>query len=764
MSGDNLTLPTHKTHKRKISFKGILDEAKSKVFSISPSKEITLNETSTSCDSPINIKQLEVFQDKKTKELFKLYTIELLMQEQFEYYELFHEYLEEKETEKKKEMEKELYEKYIDTKGTHTISLYHKIRTKVKKLYDNQSPKAFELVYKEVYNMLEPITKDFDPSKYTEKIKITKEKEKTKFPMNFDELITSKEAFKLFSNFVHENFGENYIECFNHVLYYKSQTNLDIKTQSFLITRIMERYCQFGSPKLCIFNSTVRDKIWKNELQKDWCQELYDFLYKILSHEYYSRFINTIVWKDYVNSNFTKEKDCKFEDLYQIKQIESEHDSFSEKVQVLSVVNKLTVEPFKAKRIVSSKAISKSEALEYLDQIPHDNIVQLIELFNEDLEGTYNKSCLTIVTTDLHTNLEDFIYKKLNEPLLEIELVDYMRQILLALEHFHKQKKYFEIGEFTEKKIYFSAMYGRVYVDHGFYNDEDIDEDDYPKYFEPPEQMVSEYSDIYAAGFIFFRLTTLYNSAKTQQIYDSKKRSGSIISIITENFQKRSSTTSKAYFANLKKSLLEFKTLYDPSILNIIIQMIDPNPMKRPKLKDIISELNRIYKCLRKSLSRKLSDKFGELTESQKALIQKPEYRKYFKEYLRTEYAVEPLLFFEDVQVFQKLETDQERLIKAKEICQSYLYTTSILEVNCSGKLKKEIGQELREAEQSGGIYLEIFDEISKHVSDTVILDTLMRFERSLIGIELSKIRGDEKEEKRKSMKKRRSTIKKFIK
>ena len=64
--------------------------------------------------------------------------------------------------------------------------------------------------------------------------------------------------------------------------------------------------------------------------------------------------------------------------------------------------------------------------------------------------------------------------------------------------------------------------------------------------------------------------------------------------------------------------------------------------------------------------------------------------------YHRTEYAIEPLLFFEDVQVFQKLETDQEKLIKAKEICQSYLYSSSILEVNCSGKLKKEIERSRR--------------------------------------------------------------------
>jgi hypothetical protein len=191
--------------------------------------------------------------------------------------------------------------------------------------------------------------------------------------------------------------------------------------------------------------------------------------------------------------------------------------------------------------------------------------------------------------------------------------------------------------------------------------------------------------------------------------------------------------------------------------------MIDPNPMKRPTLQDMISELHRMYKCLRKNLSRKLSDMFGGMDEEQKSLIQNPKYRQYFKEHLRSEFAVEPLLFFEDVQVFKKLETDQERLIKAKEICQSYLYTSSVLEVNVGGQLKKELGQELREAEENGGIYVEIFDEIAQHVSDTILIDNISRFERSLIGLELADIKDGEKMLE-KSPKKKRSTIKKVIK
>jgi hypothetical protein len=134
-----------------------------------------------------------------------------------------------------------------------------------------------------------------------------------------------------------------------------------------------------------------------------------------------------------------------------------------------------------------------------------------------------------------------------------------MRQILMALQHFHKQKIFFEIGNFTEKNIHLSAMYGKIFVDHGFYHEED---EEYPSYLEPPEQTKSEMSDIYACGFIFFRLATLFNSVKVQQIFDEKpKRRSSIILMIKENILKESPLISqtKAYFQNFKKSLEAFK-------------------------------------------------------------------------------------------------------------------------------------------------------------------------------------------------------------
>jgi hypothetical protein len=43
-----------------------------------------------------------------------------------------------------------------------------------------------------------------------------------------------------------------------------------------------------------------------------------------------------------------------------------------------------------------------------MDQIKHENIIQLIDLFCEDLDS-YNQSCLTIITTMVAESLSDNI-------------------------------------------------------------------------------------------------------------------------------------------------------------------------------------------------------------------------------------------------------------------------------------------------------------------------------------------------------------------
>ena len=90
-----------------------------------------------------------------------------------------------------------------------------------------------------------------------------------------------------------------------------------------------------------------------------------------------------------------------------------------------------------------------------------------------------------------------------------------MIQIFSALECRHSKSKYFEFGELREENIYLSTFYNNLYLDPGIYFENQI----YPDYFNPPENKISEKSDIYSSGFIFFRLITLMSIEEIENLF-----------------------------------------------------------------------------------------------------------------------------------------------------------------------------------------------------------------------------------------------------
>jgi hypothetical protein len=68
------------------------------------------------------------------------------------------------------------------------------------------------------------------------------------------------------------------------------------------------------------------------------------------------------------------------------------------------------------------------------------------------------------------------------------------------------------------------------------------------------------------------------------------------------------------------------------------------------------------------------------------------------------------------------------------------LRNTSDLEINVSGKLKKELADELNECKVSGFCENDIFDQISKHICDTILVDSVPRFKKSPIFQEMNEI------------------------
>jgi hypothetical protein len=636
---------------------------------------------------------------------------------EFNFFEIYQKYQKEKGKKQRTKLEKELNSIIQDGSTKFSIELNKK--------FTKEKLKDLQVVYEEVYVSLSPIFQEFVKKKQQEEIftpvRDQFNKGTVKVPNTFEDLILDKEVYKLFSNYVCDHYGENYISLFDDLLKYRKENTPELKKK-------LLKYCKIDSKENVLFNVDIRNQIIiKDNFQSNWDNYLYSIVYKILSDEYYPRFIFSQLWKDYLKTTMMKIKNAKFSDSYSVLKIEKKIVKFSTTTEICSVWNNVTNEPFSAKRILSSSIDVKNETLKYLDHIQHSNIIQFVEIFSEDIQLS-KKNCLTIITSEINENLHTYLESFEQGSYLDsLELTNFMKQILLAVEQFHKKSKYFEIGKLTEKTIYVS-LEGRVSIDPGFYTD--IDKK-FPSYFKPPEDLVSENSDIFAVGLIFFRMMTLLKSNEIEKLFENQSTNGKLG--VFKDFLKQT----PPYFTNMKKELLVMKKYYDERIIDLVLQLIDPNPDHRTQVSDSLAEIQKIMIKLmsRQQISR--SQRFGSLNQNQIFVLQDDICRCFLKEYLRTEVATECILFFEDVQIFSKLASDKERFAKAEEIFQSYLLPTSPLEINISGKLQKNFSQEFIESKQEGNISSEIFEDILKHVTDTVILDSFPRFQNSRIRKDL---------------------------
>eukprot|EP01080_Neovahlkampfia_damariscottae_P003289 gene3289-5730_t len=656
-------------------------------------------------------KELDIFTNQKQLKLFEKYVESRQLSDQFLFYQFYQKYKNENDEYKKEQLSIKLYNEFIDPCGSNAITLLSNELKKIKKFMEKKSPKGFQIVYRHVYFDLHTAMQDFfQLENYEETVQQEEKNEIFKMiPLTFDQLLESKEAYKLFRNFIIDGFGKNYVDCFEEINDFSRELKDPGKMKSKALN-IIEQYCKANSPRICIFSPQIRENIIaKDKLTTNWFTVLRQLIYDILSKEYYPRFMNSIIWKDFVHSNFKKEsKGFKFHDLYKIDKIKEKEETLSESYEIFTVKNKLTNEIFLGKKIITSENNSRINSVQFLDQVAHENIIQLVELFNE--KTSKNMNSLTIITTEVKESLDDYIKELNKKHLPELECVNFMVQILVGLQHLHKEKKYFEFGELTEKNIHLSNLLSTIYIDPGFFHKTPEDIPDFLDSIE--DDLMSSASDIYQCGFIFLRLITVLEVNEINEIFNKK----------FEGKRKRKSLFQKKfvpdYIKNFKVLLesQEMKEKYSNIVLNIVIQMIDQEAKDRPVIEDIIRELKEIQRLLRKQKKRGLTNKFGSLDSNQKILITNTSFRPYVKEFLRFESSVESILFFEDVEVFQNLSTDQERLIKANEIYSNYLVKSSKLEINISGKQKKSLDDELLEARESGNIDLDIFDDIARHV------------------------------------------------
>eukprot|EP01080_Neovahlkampfia_damariscottae_P005612 gene5612-9429_t len=672
-----------------------------------------------SANSLVKKKKLRLdFDNKDEKEYFRKYCEEKLMIEYFLYYEIYMKYIEEENLDNKYKLGKSIYEDFIIEDSKNQIYLSKKLLTKVKKFCKTDSTRGFQMVYKEVCAGLQPAYDNFLKSNYKNEF-IQKEKqevvdEEDLLPATFDQLLKSKVEHQLFTKYVSNTFGRDYIECYHDIQEYE-------KTKDEIVFRDIERiYCKKFGSHFVVHNPTVYEEIMHEEFNDDSIEELKSYLYRILYEEYYPRFVNSQIWKDHIHLSVSLKKDTKFQNRYTIIQKEKEDKTFT-KTELLTVKHKLSGEIFKAKKIVSSKTFLSKQSIEYLEKTQHDNILKLIEIFHEE-EQSFDTSSLTIITNTFDISLNEFL-EKTTEYIQEIFLLGYFREMLSAMEEFHKNSKYFDEGELIEENIYIQTMYDKILIDPGFYNELN----EIPSYLQIPEEETSEKSNIYMLGFLFIRMISLLPIERIQELFDN-----------TPKYNKEFSSTKGQ---NLIDEIKKLKTEYSSSILNLVLQMIEINPNNRPNLKELIDQFTLIYQKLTKDNLRKESMSLAELNGPKKALIKEELQRRYLKAWTRSEYTTETVLFYEDVMLFSKMESNQERLGKAMEIYDSYFHEHSDLEINISGDARRKIAMEIEQSKLNGFVDDEIFHEAQNHVVQTLFINGFIRFTLCAIGLEWKEYR-----------------------
>jgi len=345
-----------------------------------------------------------------------------------------------------------------------------------------------------------------------------------------------------------------------------------------------------------------------------------------------------------------------------------------------------------------------------------------------------------------------------------------MSQMIDAISFCHEKKYHFDIGSLNEFNIYLSETLDHCFIDPGFFHDED---DEIPRYYTENEfgdekTTKSEQDDIFAIGMVFFRLITLLSIEEIEEMYEkeikpkqrkksTKRRSWNILlEGVFSGFE--SNEKPLKYLANFRYQMFKKDQGYNEDLLVLVLQMLDPVELKRPTAEKVSETLQLIKK---QSLSRPsfLGTQENSLTKitegwsfEQKAIMSDVLYRQFLKDFLRIEFCVETLLFFEDISKFKELK-GTERIEKANEIILSYLSRKSTLQVNVNAKQIKNISSNIKiQLESNGSIDDSIFDDSLGHVINTMMCDNYPRFEKSNIFENMEIVRKSEKIQKKKSI------------
>jgi hypothetical protein len=128
-----------------------------------------------------------------------------------------------------------------------------------------------------------------------------------------------------------------------------------------------------------------------------------------------------------------------------------------------------------------------------------------------------------------------------------------------------------------------------------------------------------------------------------------------------------------------------------------------------------------IVVCIQKIQSNRKTIVYDSLFE---ALIKDKKGNEIFKSYSTSEWSMENILYFEDVEKYKNCATFKLAKRRAAEILKNYVVQGSPLEINISGEIRKTLLKKLNNLDEFEFEYLTIFDksmeEVKRNMRDTL--------------------------------------------
>ena len=250
--------------------------------------------------------------------------------------------------------------------------------------------------------------------------------------------------------------------------------------------------------------------------------------------------------------------------------------------------------------------------------------------------------------------------------------------------------------------------------------------------------------------------TTSITRSQSESTISKKKK----LSTIVTTSKKSMIQKEFPYYATLKSTLQKHQNTIDPKILHLIKQMLKPVPSNRVTCSKLVFSLKKLQEEFEKKelVQSKIVTTNGSNEEQSKdhilslsGCLKNPHQRKYFKLFLKKERAEENVIFIEEVDKMKLLPTVEARIKKSNEIISTFMDRCSILEINISEQLIRDVMNHVKLGEKYRNLTNDVFEVIVEDIKLNILTDPWKRF-----------LDSDLKEEMNAKMK-RRSIVQIFV-